>query len=400
MRDKSRMRADKDERNVPLEADQDFPRFLKQVRKEEKVLLEQLADGLMTASQLARIEKRQRPVHKNMRDRLLGRLGVARDMYENLLNIEDHAAWECERNILCAVERCESQRAQKLIAEYEKREPAGDKIKLQFCLVMTAEVMKQQKADRQEIGACYEKAVKLTVPDVKYLRIKKKLLSIQEINMILEYEFYHINEHFEEKYKDLMAFVENSAYDNLSKVKVYPKIVFYYLQGIFERKSEQTADSMRESLQLCDRAVEMLRDTGRAYYLLELMEMKIKILTYLERSLDESGDLRELEEMKAACVESTELANLLKNSIQSMMYLRICRTVLICTGSDGCSMSAMSCGYAGKCMASRRKNCARESVRSGHCAGRRKGKRTCSRSSWACCCESLACPKSSREHAL
>ncbi len=61
-----------------LEAGQDFPRFLKHVRKEENVLLEQLSKGLMTVSNLARIEKGQRPISKNMRDCLLGRLGIAK----------------------------------------------------------------------------------------------------------------------------------------------------------------------------------------------------------------------------------------------------------------------------------------------------------------------------------
>lgn len=77
---------------IPMEPDQDFPKFLKRVRKEENVYLEQLAEGLMAVSQLARIEKGQRPIPKNMRDRLLGRLGIASDLYENLLNIEDYAA--------------------------------------------------------------------------------------------------------------------------------------------------------------------------------------------------------------------------------------------------------------------------------------------------------------------
>ena len=87
-----------------LEAGQDFPRFLKHVRKEQNVLLEQLSRGLMTVSNLARIEKGQRPISKSMRDCLLGRLGIASDLYENMLNIEDYAIWERQRCILCAIE--------------------------------------------------------------------------------------------------------------------------------------------------------------------------------------------------------------------------------------------------------------------------------------------------------
>ncbi|MDE5697466.1 MAG: helix-turn-helix domain-containing protein [Lachnospiraceae bacterium] len=275
---------------IPLGSDQNFPKFLKRIRKEENVYLEQLAEGLMTVSQLARIEKGQRPIPKNLRDRLLGRLGVASDLYENLLNIEDYAAWEHQRNILYAIERRDTKRAQELIAAYEKEAPIHDKIKQQFCLMMTAEVLKQQEIDQCEIAACYRKAVKHTVPDVDDLCLEKKLLSIQEINMILEYEFYHKNVDFAAHCRELLTFVENAVYDDLSKVKVYPKIVYYYLQEIFSGQHQLDSESLEESLKICNQAIEMLRDTGRAFYLLELLEMKIKIVECMNQNLAEDRD--------------------------------------------------------------------------------------------------------------
>lgn len=275
---------------IPLGSDQNFPKFLKRIRKEENVYLEQLAEGLMTVSQLARIEKGQRPIPKNLRDRLLGRLGVASDLYENLLNIEDYAAWEHQRNILYAIERRDTKRAQELIAAYEKEAPIHDKIKQQFCLMMTAEVLKQQEIDQCEIAACYRKAVKHTVPDVDDLCLEKKLLSIQEINMILEYEFYHKNVDFAAHCRELLTFVENAVYDDLSKVKVYPKIVYYYLQEIFSGQHQLDSESLEESLKICNQAIEMLRDTGRAFYLLELLEMKIKIEECMNQNLAEDRD--------------------------------------------------------------------------------------------------------------
>ncbi|MDE5823525.1 MAG: helix-turn-helix domain-containing protein, partial [Lachnospiraceae bacterium] len=153
------------------EVNQDLCRFLKRLREEEKVSLEKLSKGLMTASQLARIEKGERSICKNVRDRLLGRLGIASDLYENLLNIEDYAAWELQRDILHAVEQRDLLRAQELLVLYEtqKTKSVGDKIKKQFCLVMQAEILKQQGAASCEIGDCYGRAVKLTVPDVNHL---------------------------------------------------------------------------------------------------------------------------------------------------------------------------------------------------------------------------------------
>lgn len=286
---------------APLECDQDFANFLQRMREERGIIFEQLVEGLMPISQISRIVKGERPVHKDMRDRLLGRFGIASDLYENLLDIEDYKAWECQRDILAAVERREAQDALRLIAEYEEQIPPKEKLKQQFCLVMKAEVLKQKNADRAEIGECYEKAVKLTVPKVEHLCMEKCMLSIQEINMVLEYEFYASDRgrNFLEKCRELLAFVENGVYDELSRVKIYPKIAFYYLREVFAEQGGRTAEELTESLRICNQAIEILRDTGRAFYLLELLEMKCRIL---EIAGDDGNE----------CRESTELADLLK----------------------------------------------------------------------------------------
>lgn len=290
---------------TPMDSDQDFPKFLKRVRREEKIYLEQLAEGLMTVSQLARIEKGQRPIPKNMRDRLLGRLGISSDLYENLLNIEDYAAWVHQRNILYAIERRDTLGAQALIDAYEKEAPVYDRIKQQFCLVMRAEVLRQQGADPGRTAACYDAAVRCTVPDIEHLCLEKKLLCIQEIDMILEYEFYHKGEDFAEKCRDLMTFVENAVYDDLSKVKVYPKIAFYYLREVSSKQDGWSKENWNEGLKVCNRAVEMLRDAGRAFFLLELLEIKSKILECMKTKTED-------EKLQAEYEECTELTALLK----------------------------------------------------------------------------------------
>lgn len=279
------------------ESDPAFASFLQRVRKERNIYLEQLAEGLMSASQLARIEKGQRPVHKNMRDRLLGRLGIASDLYENLLDIDDYRTWECQRNIMLAVEQQETIKAQQFIAEYGRQKLSKDKLKQQFCLVMKAEVLKQQKADLLEIGACYEQAVKLTVPDIEQLNLGKSLLSIQEVNMILEYEFYHKDEKFLQKCAALMTYVSDSVYDELSKVKIYPKIVYYYLREVFSGSVLSSPEWVEESLQVCNCAIEMLRNTGRAFYLIELLEAKCKLFEIIETNQEEYIEHTELIEL-------------------------------------------------------------------------------------------------------
>ena len=303
-----------DTQKALLESDPAFACFLQRVRKERNIYLEQLAEGLMSASQLARIEKGQRPVHKNMRDRLLGRLGIASDLYENLLDIDDYRTWECQRNIMLAVEQQETQKAQQLIAEYGRQKLSKDKLKQQFCLVMKAEVLKQQNADSQEIGACYEQAVRLTIPDIEHFCLEKRLLSIQEVNMVLEYEFYHKDRDFLQKCAVLMSYVAASVYDELSKVKIYPKIVYYYLREVFSVAASEMPEQSEESLQVCNQAIEMLRNTGTAYYLIELLEAKCKLLGITGTDTLEYKD-------------TTELVNLCKrlySEYQISLYMQDC----------------------------------------------------------------------------
>lgn len=290
----------------PLEADQDFARFLKQVRTEAKVSLKKLSAGLMSASQLARIEKGERSVCKYVRDFLLGRMGISSDLFENLLNVEDYAAWGQQRDILKAVAEKEFPRAQELLATYGQQEARGisRKVKQQFCLVMQAEILRQQGAEWCEIADCYEKAVRLTVPNVDHLCAAKSLLTIQEVNMVLEYEYYHKGADFAEKCRDLMASVERSLYDDLSKVKIYPKIAFYYLRELFSGQDMQHGELM-DCMEICNQAVEMLRDTGRAYFLVELLELQARIAECIGNGLNgQSG--------REAYQESIEMLDLLK----------------------------------------------------------------------------------------
>lgn len=102
-----------------------------------------------------------------------------------------------------------------------------------------------------------------------------------------------------------MTFVENAVYDDLSKVKVYPKIAFYYLREVSSKQDGWSKENWNEGLKVCNRAVEMLRDAGRAFFLLELLEIKSKILECMKTKTED-------EKLQAEYEECTELTALLK----------------------------------------------------------------------------------------
>lgn len=234
------------------EADQDFAKLLKNIRTEEKVSLDQLAMGLMSASQLVKIENGERPINKNIRDRLLERLGIAKELYENLLDLCDFEEWDYKKKILSAIQNKKIEDAYRLLKEYKAHLRENDRINHQFILAMWGEVLKQEGASKEKIAECYRKAVILTIPDAEKVWSEKRLLSVLEMNLLLE--------------------------------------------------------TQTENLKICEKAIDKLRDAGRTYYLVELLEIEIQIL----ETMPEDAVTEYLEKNGTDRINAKELMSMIK----------------------------------------------------------------------------------------
>lgn len=292
-----------------LEENENFATLLKNIRTEEEVSLDQLAYGIMSTSQLARIEKGERSVAKVVRDRLLERLGVARDLYENLLDLEDYREWERQKDILHAVREKQTEQAEQLLSEYEESLEDDENIRRQFYLVMLADIQKKTEGQELFVRKCYREALALTVPEADTVWAKQRPLSILEINLLLENLAYENGMDSFLKYKVLLRYVEDGCYDEISKAKIYPKIAFYSLKKRMQYREHLDAGERMECLEICGKAVERLRDAGRTYYLVELLEIRKQLLE------DQLGELNgeEQEENLAVQREDEELLKVIRD---------------------------------------------------------------------------------------
>lgn len=282
--------------NIQFNESQSIAELIRNTRIEEKVSLTDLAMGLMSASQLAKIEKGERPLEKNTRDRILERLGMAKELYENLLDNRAYKDWEYKKNILVAIRTGETVGASRLIAEYEKQLKDNDKINRQFLLVMQAELCRQEGEKEEIIGKYYREAVKVTIPEEENVWIKKRPLSVLEINMLLETIFFEKDVDFFYKCRVLMDYVDTGFYDEITKAKIYPKIICYYLKRQLLFKLNWNEGQYVENLQFCDNAIDMLRNAGRTYYLVELLEIKLDILCEISKRVEGQKALADIEE--------------------------------------------------------------------------------------------------------
>ena len=302
------------------EADQGLAKLLKNIRTEENISLNDLSLGLMSVSQLSKVESGERTIDKNIRDRLLERLGIAKEIYENLLDICDYVEWDYKRKILSAIREKKPQEAAHFLAEYETKLKPADKINHQFILAMRGEVLKQENISGEALADCYQKAILLTIPEPEKIWKEKRPLSALEINLLLEGLYYGSATEHLHKYRVLMDYVENGYFDQITKAKIYPKIAYYYLKKQLSYVKNWGIETQRENLAICKRAIDMLRDTGRTYYLVELLEIETEILGdkgVLERELlDTIVDLYAEYNVPAHMQDSTYLYQ--QNSVYAM----------------------------------------------------------------------------------
>lgn len=267
----------------------DFPALIRKAREIQGITLEALCKDVCSFSMIGKIERGERLAGKELRDRILARLGVCSDGYENFLFYKDYLVWKRRQRIVNAIEKSDFGTAEKELAIYSRRKGAYN-LEKQFCLVMRAQIMQKRHEDPATIAKLYEEAVKLTVSDIDDVSVGELCLSVQELDMILEYERCCHPERLASRCEEILAYISSEMFDTYSYVKIYPKVICYlYLS---------TADEDRDwhrLLRLSNRGIEQLRTTGRMYYFWELIEIRREGLTHLLDGIenDEEGRKRE-----------------------------------------------------------------------------------------------------------
>ena len=258
--------------------DINFHKFLQAMRKKQRVSNETLAKGLCDTSSMSRISRGVRLPKKLERDRIVARLGASGEGYEDYLSREEYADWVARQAIIKCVEAKDVEKLEGLLEEFATGDL--DKVEKQFLEAMRFMMLKIKKAPENELRAVIERAVAYTMPFIPKGFPEKLLLADQEINLLMEYVSLHHYGDTEaedrkwryDRYMDIFKYIEQSCIDNIGKAKIYPKLVFYLCLEYQEGKGD--LEDIRKCLEWCNEAVELLRDTRRLYYFVELMEVR------------------------------------------------------------------------------------------------------------------------------
>lgn len=270
----------------------EFGRYLNSLREKGDISMAAVCDGICNTSTLSRIENGKKEVSKLVQDRLLGRLGVTSENFENMVFCDEYDRWMLMQEIVKLIQHEEMDRAGALLDKIEKewdirkRSEAGDDLdailELQFYLCMKAQIRCYQNADVKEVCALYKEALIQTITIFKGRNRGKsafagKYFSVEEINLIIEYCRYMPTADGLTCIRAVIGFIEERFTDKLAKAKVYPKAI-YYLYLLEKRNGIENPRKYEHLLKLTTDAIECLRTALRSYYLCELLDTKQELI--------------------------------------------------------------------------------------------------------------------------
>lgn len=258
------------------EEDHRFSDYTMTLRKYRGISQEQLCEGVCSPTQMTKLEASARQSDQLRRNRLLERLGVTPSDFENMLAKPEYDRWYRRRHIQRAIKERDWERAGSLLEAYRQEYDMENPLERQYYLAMLSQVKKNDGSWRREdLAAAYREAVRLTVPRYGKKKLSELVLSVQELNLILEYARYNAGSDSIAVIREVLDYADSPWMDEINKARLYPKAVYLLWEQL--RTATLSAEEYREMDALCDAGIELLRDDQVLYYMWELLGMRQEI---------------------------------------------------------------------------------------------------------------------------
>ncbi len=275
-----------------------FGDYVNAIRKEKHISMNVLCDGICNIQDIYNIENSDWNKDMFLQETILERLGVGAEDYEYFLFYEEYKRWIDRHQILHSIIFEKFEEAGRLLDEYFcNYVNEGDKYGLerQFYLSMLGQLERCRGKSEEVLSDIFHEAIRITVPMYGEKPIADMVLSIKELNLMLEAERYRKEGERIERYKEIVDYIARAEFDSRGKVKIYPKAVYYMcrcMKNKAERNENLSNNYIMKILRYSSRAQKTLRDNGRMYFLWEILSMREELLEkYIQNSMDE-GNIR------------------------------------------------------------------------------------------------------------
>lgn len=309
-----------------------FAACIGRLREKHNLTMQQLSEGLCSYRIACYIEQGEREPDRLLREAMLGRLGVEAEDYECYLGYVEYAHWKLKQKILHSITFEETERAEQLLEEYWKDycieeshsmdvEVGGGydsrRLERQFYFSMQAQIQRccgSHISRKEEVSFDYDassdgfleeqymlfrKALDLTVPTLEKRKLVALALSVKELNLILEAEHCRPGGERSDRYLEVLDYIACGRFDRRGMAKIYPKAVYFLCRCLIEEGlfAEGSTERSVILLRYCNRAIQILRDNCRMFFLWELLGIRERLLgclSALDKSLNKRPAFRRL----------------------------------------------------------------------------------------------------------
>ena len=262
--------------------------LIKDERIRQKVKLTELCAGLMSEGNLCRIESGKRETDASTIKRITDRLGMAYEEQGAYIFYDDYEEWQKRWEIIYAIETKNISQAASFIEQYISLY-SGNNVRIQFAKIMEIQChiensMGSGAIKDENICSLYRDALKLTMPIKAGNSLKNLYLSIDELNIVLEYRFHNCRKSAS-SLEEILKYLNNLRFSFSAKALLYPKTVVYmYRKLIWEGKFDETLHGSDDKLiagmyEYCENALAMMRQKMVRYYYTEILEIRKAFLS-------------------------------------------------------------------------------------------------------------------------
>ena len=264
--------------------------LIKDERQKQKITLAELSAGIMTDGNLCRIENGKRECDEATIKRLTDRLGMVYEEQGKYVFYDDYEEWQRRWQIIYAIESNNIGGARGFIDEYEQLY-CSSVVRMQFAKLMKIQcrIEENETVDRTEaltdkaICLLYKEALELTVPVQAEISLKNLYLSIDELNIVLEYRFYNSEKNIG-LLEEILGYLDISRFSLAAKAMLYPKAVVYmYRLMVKNGIDSEIMDGANKEIgnkiyKYCEKALSMLQEKAVRYYYTEILEIRKTLL--------------------------------------------------------------------------------------------------------------------------
>ncbi len=260
------------------------------VRVYKNVPLKVACNGLCSDSMMNYIENGKRLPDYRMRNRIMARLGVSSEEYEDFVQYDEYERWVKCQELIDYVERKDKFGSEKILKELMEDADAENKIEYQFLLDMKARIMELNECAWNEIADIYEKAVTLTMPHMADIDWDCHIFAPEEYYILLRYlyakekyisaiEKIYLCRHYEK----ICESIQRNLKQAYARAKVYPMAVCGWGKAINDLK-DVTDDILINIWEHSSIALDSLRNAGRSYYLGDILQLRKQLRKILHKN--------------------------------------------------------------------------------------------------------------------